>query len=197
MTVSELIYKVKEPLKLHSGDNVISDRTVWKHIMSSFLLLLKRDKRKIYNTNVFKRIEVKPEQVNLSCCIPLDCMGVRFKVPGYLEDDFGIIYKGLTTVDYSKSFRVVSPRQYTIKNNIKGNTQSYAFHQGEYIYLSEDFNCLVFEYLADPSDSCKVLEEESPIPNYLEDPVCRMAMEKLSMTLRIPFDHTQNKNSSQ
>ncbi len=197
MTVSEFIYKVKEPLKLHSGDNVISNRTVWAHIQSSFLLLLSRDKRKIYKTNLFKKIEVQLEKVNLSSCIPLDCMGVRFKLPSYIEDDSGIVYRGLTTADYSKSFRIVSPRDFLIKTNIKGNNQPYAFQQGEYIYLSENYNCMILEYLPDPTDSCKVLVEEAPIPSYMEDNVCSMATQKLANALRIPFDHTQNKNSNQ
>lgn len=197
MTVSELINKVKVPYKLHSGDNVISDRTIWKHIKSSFMTLLNRDKNKIYNTNIFKKVEVTTEVVNLSDCIPLNCQGVRFKVPSYLEDNSGVVYRSLTSMDYSKSFRIVTPRAYMIKTNIKGNQQPYAFHSGDYIYLSEDYNCMLFEYLANPEDSCQVLVEESPIPGYLEEASCTMAMQKLGTTLRIPFDHTQNKNSSQ
>jgi hypothetical protein len=202
MKVREAVSRLRNVMKEHYSDSVLSNRFLWDLIKTASYQLIQREGNSIYNSSNFKCDFFDTEEVNLleNSCVPLNCLGCRFKLPETMDNKFGIVYRFLGTPDLSKQFTIVSPANFSAKEKIRGSG-NYAFIDGDYVYFKKCYPCFKFCYLhsdllAEDSTKCSKMDSEISIPNHLLEVVFRMSPESLNVFARKPYDHVTNKSSN-
>lgn len=200
MTINEAVSIVRNTLKETNKDTVLRDRFIWSKIWSASKLLIYRElKNKDYSKlNIFQTYHLDTEDVNLleESCVPDACYKCRVKISKMLELESGPVYKFIGTPDYSIKFNLTSINSAKVKSAIKGNHEIYAYQEGDYLYFTKCYPCVVVIGIPDVKTGCNVRESVAPIPGHLEEVVFRMAIETLTPFLQKPYDHVPNKNQT-
>ena len=136
MTIGDIISRLRNTIKEVTGDSVLTNRQLWNIAYTSFLLYNERDKRNIYNSDIFTVVNLEKEEVNFleDSCVPLECQTCRYALPSGAEGKNGLIYRYIATPDMSETFQLTTPEQYQIKKKIRGNNQKFVFLVG-IVYL--------------------------------------------------------------
>jgi len=203
MTINQAVYTVKDGLIEQDQDSRLRDRFIWSKIWSAAKLLIHRElKNKDFSKlNIFETFYLDTEEVNMleNSCVPDACFKCRAKVPKVLETEDGPVYKFIGTPDFSIRFIPTSVHSSKVKSKIKGNKEVYVYQEGNYLYLTECFPCIVVLAIPDNESptGCNIRDSKAPIPGHLEEVVFRMAIETISPFLQKQYDHISNKNTNQ
>lgn len=203
MTIGEIVGRIRATIKETTSDSYISNRHIWSSVRTAALMYIKRDRR-FYSSNVFTTETRNPEPVDIyeDTCVPLSCISCRVDLSDVIEDGSGIVYQYITTIDGSKEFKIVTPKQFQIKSKKTKGRELYAYYENEALYFSQCFDCIKISYLKDSlknseaNSSCGIMDEESFIPDYLLEPSIKTAIQELSITKQIPEDTSTNKSSN-
>lgn len=204
MKIKELVSRGRNMLKEYYNDSTLSARFIYNVIKVISYELIKREKNKIYKSNIFKYIDLPTEEINLleSSCVPLNCMGCRVKIPKALQNSDGIIYSFLGSPDMSQSWTIVSPSSFLSKTKVRGSGK-YAYTDGDYIYFNKCLPCYKLGYIPEDlnellnlEEGCAIQELESAIPEHLLYAIFRMAPADFSIYLQKPYNHLTNKNET-
>lgn len=214
MTNRELISRVRNTVKEHSVDSVLTNKHIYNMLLTNASLLIKReaDKKSIYMmSNIWQSLclEMIPVSSITCTCIkfPTLCTIYRSKVklPKFFELVSGFLYKSITSIDNSTSFTLTTPYQYEVKKKVKYNKEKYAFIEDGYLYTPNAefplvkivgfFTELVKDCTSE-SKNCSNLGATFPCPDYLIQPVVDLTLRELGGFKQIPFDHIENKNTT-
>lgn len=202
MTIREAVSRLRNNLKEFYGDSVLSNRHLYNIIYTMSLAYLERDKRTLYNLDIFTPVNIDAEEVNIyeGSCVILDCKVCRYKLEDLMENKYGFIYKYVGTPDYKNQYHITSPNTYNRKTNIRGNKTKYGWIENEYIYIPDCPPCIKVLYLSSNGvslnsvDGCSIMDNKLTIPDYLIDNVIKGSMSELQIFIAKNFDVTENKN---
>lgn len=214
MTIRELVSSIRENLVEHNIDSVFTNRHLYRTALSVAKTLIQREvdqSRKIFNQNsgwssyCLEMVEVSP--VDCPVVIPVPCKIYRSycKLPQFMETSYGMLFKLISTPDYSINFTLTDPQYFNIKSNIKYNKENYAFIADGYLFTPKNEYPLlkIIAYFEKPVSSCEqsaeyqcsILDSTFPCPEYLVQPVIDETLKRLSIGKQIPFDHVTDKNT--
>lgn len=202
-TKREVISRLRQDLRAHSADSIMSNRYLWSAFWDAAKLLLQRehDSGKLKDQAIFQPYQIDTEEVNLyeGSCVPLECISCRVKITEPLMAKNGPIYSFFGSQDMFTRYAIVNPTEFEVKAKIKGTKQRYAFIEGGYAYLSKCVPCVKFNMV--PSDGlsdskCGVMDTAAFVPDYLFDAAVAIAKENITRFLNKPFDYTANKSEN-
>jgi hypothetical protein len=215
MTNREIVSRVRNSIKEHRIDSVLTNKHIYNILYSNSALLIKREadaKKSVYSlSNIWSSYCVKLEEVSsITCDVPFssDCTILRSveKLPEFVETSTGFLYKSITTLDGSKQYSLTTPYQYSIKSKIKYNKSLYVFIEDGYLYVpNSKFKFLkILAYFKKPQNSnckdcvkkCSSLDNDFPCPDYLIQAVIEMSMKEFGFFKGTPYDQITNKNES-
>lgn len=210
MNNREIIGRVRNTLKEHSIDSVLSNKHIYNVLRTATTFLVKRDadsKNTIYNqSGLWSTICIDMIPVSAIDCIscfdlPVDCEIYRSKtkLPGYIETAYGVLYKSLTSVDRSEDITITTPYSYKLKKNLKYNKNKYAFIENDYLYTPNvEFPSLRFtgylEKVPKDKEHCTIMSQTFACPQYLIDAVVKLAVQELLQYKQLPYDNIENKD---
>jgi len=214
MTNRELIGRVRNTIKEHSVDSVLTNKHVFNILLTNASLLIKReaDKKSIYMmSNIWQSVCVEMIPVSSVTCtcikFPHICTIYRSKekLPKFFELASGFLYKSISSIDNHTSITLTTPYQYQVKSKVKFNKEKYAFLENGYLYTPNAtypfvkivafFNELVKD-CSSPTKECSNLNATFPCPDYLIQPVVDLTLRELGAFKQIPFDHITNKSTT-
>lgn len=200
MTIGKVVARIRNTLREFHPDTRLSNRHSWNIAYTASLLILDQEKDKIYNLDIFKPVTLVAEEVDIyaDTCVPLSCIKCRYKLPeSFVEGKLGLKYKYIATPDKSVMFHNTSPQLFQNKSKIKGNSQKYSYIENGYLYTNECHPCISISILTEDGitgDKCNVLQQKAPIPDRILQKVFQMEFNELFNSIKIPFNHTDNKN---
>jgi hypothetical protein len=212
MTNREIISRVRNTVKEHNVDSVLTYKHVYNILITNTSLLIKReaDKKSIYMmSNIWQSacVEMIPVSSVTCTCIkfPFVCTIYRskLKLPKFFETSSGFLAKSVTTLDNSIDITLTTPYQYEVKKKVKYNKEKYGFIEDGYLYTpNAEYPWIkIVGFFTEPPQSCgetKVcsnLNAIFPCPDYLIQPVVDMTLRELGMFKQVQFDHVENKNT--
>jgi hypothetical protein len=202
MTISTIVSRLRTALKEHTADSRASNRFLWNTFYTAMLLFVEREKRSIFNLNIFQTSYLESEEVNLleDSCVPLTCRGCRYKLPKGIEYKGGLLYKFLGTVDGSEEFQIVNPSTYNRKRNLRGVKQriKFATLEGEYLYTEKCYPCLKILHVPTngltAADGCFILESEIQAPDHIIELILQTAVSSSNIFVQRQYDIVPDKN---
>jgi hypothetical protein len=209
MTNKEAVSRIRAMFKLISSDDDISDRAILSELRSTTHQEIKRqtDKRKLLaSPNIFTEIPcVEMVEANLvECCSYVsDCKIARskYKLPKIGENIYGLLMRGVYSIDRSTSFSFITPTRYSnyVALKTKRLEDFYWVYDG-YLYISnpliemvsvsayfeEDVDPLLFSCSGDGGNECppNPLDLEFKCPGFLEDAIMLQVMTKFAKTYK-------------
>jgi len=204
MLIRQIVSRLRNDIKEHTGDTVLTNRHLWNIFYTKAQLLLERDKKNIYNIDVFETASIDTEEVNEleDTCVPICKLSCRAKLPDSVEFKTGLTYRYIATADLSTNFHLVNPSSFIRKTGIQGNKQNYAYLENGYLYLSKCYPCISVSYIpkdltsSDDKDTCSKLDQNTILPDYLIDGAMTAALQELQLFKSVGYDHSQNKSTT-
>jgi hypothetical protein len=202
MTIREAIGKLRNDVKEHYNDSVLTNKHAYYTIRTALNLLLQRESKKNLSSlsKAFSVKYIPMIEFNQLDIIGLNsnCVVYRSKEKlNFLESDSGIIYKSLSSLDDTEQF-TISPTAF-VKNKLKlkYNKGSYAWLEDGYLYTNKDYAMLKLVSMFEDDDvKCNFLNSDFKCPDYLLEPVFKMGLETLLRFKQIPYQHIEDKDSN-
>jgi hypothetical protein len=201
-TSRTLTSTLRDIIKETNVDTLLTNRAIFEIFWNNIITLIERDIKsqgKIYYSNSFKPIIVKFKEVSKveEIDIPTDCTIYKSvnSISNIMNTNIGYIVNGVTTLDGSKTFSMVSQKEYYSKLKITKGRGNYVYIKNNYIYSSNKFP-LMIEALISPlySVECGMIDKSLEIPDYLISVAYDMTLQKLSLHKSIPADTITNTN---
>ena len=203
-TRRQIVSRLRQDLGESTADSMWFNRQLWSAYWDAAKMVIQRanDENKLVNqSQIFKKFNLDTEDVNgfEDTCVPLDCISCRVKLPEpILHSKVGPVYAFLGSPDMYTQYVIVTPQEFIIKSKIKGTKMRFAFQEGDFLFLSKCIPCVLYrafpDELLEGDGKCSVMDQEVPVPGYLEDSILKMAKEAL-VGKQGNYDHVANKNT--
>lgn len=213
---NEAISRVKNALKEANADSRLTNKHVVSQLLTKSELIIQResDKLKLVRIeNIFQSLNcIEMQEVSTidDCCgIESVCtvMRSKHKLPEMYNDDYGSIFKNLTTIDESIELKVTTPQNILrIKKdtNSKYDKTIYAFFRNGYLFITnkkypiikleaffkEDLSFTKIYKCGDTFNKCiRFMDTKWFIPDKLQDTVIGLVVQELAgLYKKIPED---------
>lgn len=213
MTNREIISRVRNTLKEHNADSVLTVKHAFNILITNASLLIKReaDKKNIFMMdNLFQPACIEMIEVPTITCtcvkLPAGCTLYRSKerLPKFFELSSGFLYKSITSLDHSIKIILTTPYQYNLKSKVKFNHEKYAFIEDGYLYTPNStypWIKIVGMFIEPPKscekkELCSKLDAIFPCPDYLIQSVVDMTLKELGVFKQIVYDNSEGKNTT-
>ncbi len=221
MTVREVIYLVRNQIKMATQDVFITDRFIYGVIIkNAYSMLREIDKSgKMYKLDkMYKSISFIPlvEINNLKDCLglDLDCYynkmkRTKYKIRGVFSSFSGLALRNITSIDGSYSFKLVNKfllNRIVQSTSYKYNKQKYTFYQDGYLWFPDtDIEAIslegIFTMDVEDLEICKgfmddpcvnLMDSDALVPDYLLSEIIDKSVKDLLMLYQIPSDKSQD-----
>lgn len=205
----EIIARVRNTVKEHFKDSVLTNKHIYSILKTASIFLIKREadtKKTIYSQNdIWNTLYVDMMSVPIVDSkvlnIPLNCNVWRSKekLPTFVETANGFLYKSITSVDNSVDFYLVTPYLYQLKTKLKYNPKKYIWIENGYLWSVYSFPILKVIGLFEEDvnlNNCSRMEDMFKCPLYLLDAVVKLAIQELIQFKQIRYDNNENKDSN-
>jgi len=206
-TIRKLVSEIRGVLKENTTDSVLTNRDIWNVAWAYAVTFIQREvdtKRNIFYLNIFKSFQVNFKEVPITdgsdFDLPIDCIIYKSinKIPEIVESKFGYIVKQITTLDRSKNFDLVTPQSYRDKLKITKGKGRFVFIENGYMYSNQRYPLLISGLFSNINfllkDSCKVMDLEAPIPEYIVSSLLQTVPQQFGVFKQVPQDTVVNTN---
>ena len=196
MLIKEIVSALRGRIKEVTGDNIYTNKMLWFTILTVKKLLIERNRWTLSNQDITYTVSQEPEEAEPCLGCGVDRL-FRLRTPYVLSTKLGPAFLSVGSEDGFVNFKVVPKNSFYRKIRIN-NKSKYAYFEDGYLYFIEYLPCISATYLAEAKPSgCSMLDADACIPDELQEPVLRMAVESLGYALSKPQDMIQNKNPNQ
>jgi hypothetical protein len=166
------------------------------------ITLIERDVRsqgKIFSSNSFKPIVVNFKEVPRieEIDVETDCTIYKSinSIHNILKTNIGYVMNSITTIDGSKTFSLVSQKEYNSKLKITKGRGNYVFVKNGYIYSNNKYPLLLEAFISPIyGQNCGMLDMPLDLPEYLISQAYDMTLQKISFHKSVPLDTVTNNN---
>jgi hypothetical protein len=205
MKIRQLISDLRTIVKETFPDSVLTNRDIWGIAWAYALTYIQRatdQKRNIYNFNVFKVKNVYFREVPLVPELDTDCIIYKSidKLPQIVESNFGLITKYITTLDGSKAYSIVNPKDFLSKLKITKGKGKFIYIEDGYVYSNDKYPLKISALFSNilellkEDGGCKIMDLEAPIPEYMISNLMQVTPQQLNVFLQKQQDTTTTEN---